>query len=440
MKIVLCCLMMALATGDDQWPGFLGPPSDDLNVETLPLEWTPDENVAWKLELDGYGQSSPVIFGEQVFVCSVDGPNKEDLVVSCFDLKTGEESWEKRLASTNPEKSSVYVSRAAPTPVVDAKGVYVYFESGDVFGLSHSGEQLWSRSLSKDYGKPTNEFGLSASPVQDEKRLYILIDDPEKSYLVSLNKESGVTEWKSDREPRTSWTSPSLMTLDGKVQIICSSAGSVDGYDPESGEQLWTYTDVGGNTGTTPTQATSNGMLTGASTGRSGENSEMARKTNGLLKVSHQQGSWEVSYEWTNPALSTAWASPIAHRGYGYWVNRTGVLYCVDLVTGEQQYAERLDQTAWATPVGIGERIYVFGKEGVTSVVQAGAEFKLLAENKLWTDEKPPVNHVPEVEEADEQRRQSQAMFSKPTIYGVAIADSSIVIRTGSQLFCIRKP
>lgn len=432
---LFCCLPQLAQV--ETWPGFLGQGADDATAETVPLEWSPD-SLTWTQELPGYGQSSPVIYGGQIFTTAVDGENKQDLLIFAHRLGDGKHEWTHKAASTFPERSSVYISRAAPTPLVDEQGVYAYFESGDVLALNHQGKQLWTLSLSDKYGPPTNEFGLSASPVQVGDHVIILIDDPAAAYLVAINKSDGSVAWKTDRKPRTSWTSPALMTIDGQTQVVCSSDGSVDGYDPKTGEQLWSFDQVGGNTGTTPLPAGRDRFLVAASPGRDGKNAELARKSNGVMTVKKGDDGWKPEFVWTDPSPVPSWASPIEYRGLAYWINRAGVAYCLNAETGEEVYTERLPQSAWATPVGVGDHIYVFGRDGLTTVLAAGPEFKILAENSLWAEDSPPVNNLPETEETDERRKAAAAMFSRPVVYGVAIVDGSIVLRTGSKLFCIR--
>ncbi len=428
---------LQLAADIETWPGFLGQGSSEITADTLPIEWTP-ETLSWTQELSGYGQSSPVIYGDQIFLTAVDGDTKQELLVSAYRLADGQQEWSYKATSTFPEKNSVYISRAAPTPLVDENGVYAYFESGDVLAFDHHGKQLWAMSLSEEYGHPTNEFGLSASPVQVGEHIIILIDDPAAAYLVALNKKDGSVVWKTDRKPRTSWSSPAVLTIGGKPHVVCSSAGSVDGYDSQTGQQLWSFDEIGGNTGTTPRPAGLDRFLVGASPGREGENAELARRSNGVMTVQQINDGFQPAFVWTDPSPVPSWASPIEHRGLAYWVNRAGVVYCLDAETGEEAYTERLQQSAWATPVGVGNHIYIFGRDGLTTVLAAGSEFKIVAENSLWAEETPPVNNLPKTEETDERRKAAAAMFSRPVVYGVAMVDGVIVLRTGSKLFSIR--
>lgn len=255
-----------------------------------------------------------MIWGNRVYVTTVDGQQKETLHVICINLTDGTVLWDKAGPSSFPQKSSLYISRAAPTPVVDEHGVYAYFESGDVRALTHDGELRWSRSLTKDYGAPQNEFGLSASPVQTSDRVMILIDDAGPSYLVALDKSNGNVAWKADRTSRRSWTSPALIPFSGKMQVVVSSAGSVVGYEPSSGQQLWEFTSVGGNTGTTPVAAGDGSFLISASAGSDGKNAEQAKKSNGLMTVENRGDEWAPRFAWTTPTTTPSWGSPTVHQ------------------------------------------------------------------------------------------------------------------------------
>ncbi|MEQ9406596.1 MAG: PQQ-binding-like beta-propeller repeat protein [Fuerstiella sp.] len=423
-----------------RWPGFLGAGASELKPETVPVSWSPDQNIAWSMPVPGYGQSSPVIDNGRVFLTSVAGDNKQTLNVICLNLQNGETVWTHRSESSFPEENSVYISRAAPTPVVDSSGVYAYFESGDMIALTTDGEFLWQKSLSTDYAKPTNEFGLSASPVQTDQHVIILVDDPGKAYLVALNKSDGSQAWKTDRTARTSWSSPALVQIEGEAQVVCSSAGTVDGYNAATGELAWTVTDVGGNTAATPLEAGNGRFLIAASPGRRGENVELAKESNGLMEVRRTRNEWIADFVWKTPDATPSWASPVIHQNLAYWVNRVGVVYCLNAATGEEVYTRRIKQSAWATPVGVGDHLYIFGKDGLTTILAAGPEFTVVAENALWSEEAPPVNNVPTAKETSEERRRSAAMFARPTLYGIAIVDGSIVFRTGSQVYCVRSP
>lgn len=442
------------------WPGFLGAGATDVDPTSIPTQWSPEQNIAWEAKIVGHGQSSPVVYGNRVFVTSCDGPNKEKLHVACMRLSDGKVLWDKAVTSSNPEKNSLYISRAAPTPVVDGEHVFAYFESGDVVAYTHDGDRAWQISLTKQYGKPLNRFGLSASPVQTAEHLVILIDDekpqgrvpgrgtengPENdaeahSYLVALRKTDGSTAWKQDRENRTSWSSPAIVPVNGEPVIVCSSSGSVDGFAPEDGTLLFQFTDVGGNTSSTPMPVGDGRFLVGASPGRGeeGDRAEKARQSNGLMQVTHDNGQWSAKFLWRNTKVTPSFGSPMVHQGYAYWVNRAGAVYCLDVETGELAYSGRLE-SCWATPLGIGDRVYFFSqKKGTTNVIASGPKFEKLATNRLWEQE-PPDDSLKSAAPESGQRAAAAGMFSGQTTYGAAAVSGSLLIRTGNRLFCIRQ-
>lgn len=420
------------------WPGFLSGDASQVDPDSIPLEWSPTKNIAWKTNVPGYGQSTPVVWGDVVFVTSVEGPMKDTYHLLALNLKDGSEIWRKSLANPFPVKSSVYVSRAAPTPAVDADRVYAFYESGDCVAYTHEGEQVWHRALGTEFGGPKNEFGLSASPAQNADHIFILWDDEGPSYLIALDKKTGETAWKSDRTSRTSWSSPSLLTLGGTPYVVVSSAGSVDGYDPKTGEKVWAVDGLGGNSSTTPLVVGNDSLIISASAGRGGENAEAASKTNMLLRITSPDGTGpKPEVAWRTKAQSS-FSSPISYRGFVYWQNRAGVVYCLDAKTGEEKYAERLPDGGWATPFGVGDRIYFPGKNGVTTVLAAGPEFKILAENQLWDPNavEPPADAG--AGEDTPERRAAAAQFSKPVQYGAVAVDGSLIIRVGPTVHCLR--
>ncbi|ADG67693.1 Pyrrolo-quinoline quinone [Planctopirus limnophila DSM 3776] len=421
------------------WPAFLGQGRGEIDPQSIPLEWNESKNIAWSAQLPGYGQSSPVIWKDHVYITSVEGPKKDTFYLVCLNLSDGAEKWRSTIANTAPVESSLYVSRAAPTPVVDDNGVYAIFESGDILASDHTGHRLWTRALTKDYGPLVNEFGLAASPVQGPDWIAVLMDHNAGGYIARLSKKTGETEWKIDRSARQSWASPAIVVHEGQPVIVCSSAGSVDVYHPQDGKLLASRTDVGGNTSSTPIPAGESLFLVGASVGRDDAGrSENAKKSNMAVRMVTGPAGLALETVWIAKDAMPTFGSPMTFAGHSYWVNRAGVVFCIDTQTGEQKYAERLAQSMWATPLGIGDRLYIFGKEGVTTVLATGPEFKKLSENRLWDPEKIVADPSIAEREKTEERRRAAANFSGPTQYGVAAVTGSLLIRKGSELVCIR--
>ncbi|MCS6851990.1 MAG: PQQ-binding-like beta-propeller repeat protein [Gemmataceae bacterium] len=464
--ISLMCLLMGPLVGAEplRWPAFLGAGATAIDVQTIPLRWSPNENVAWKTSLPGKGQSSPVIWGGRVFVTAIDGPMKDTCQVLALDLADGRIAWRQEFPASQKVRSNYFQSRAAPTPVVDAEGVYAFFETGDVGAWSHEGKPLWRRSLTKDYGAFESRIGLAASPVQTEDSIILLIDHEGPSYVLALDKRTGTTRWKTERDSRVSYASPSLIPVGPSWHLVCSSAGSIDGYDPKTGKLLWSVDDVGGNTATTPLALGNGRLLIGAGPGMHNEREPEARRTNFVLAVEPEEGSYRTKVLWRTTEAMTAFASPIVYRNCAYWVNRLGIVYCYDAETGKLHYSQRLRQLCWATPVGIGDRVYFFGKDGLTTVLAAGPEFRVLAENALWEQKDPPAAPQGVAGSAPGEHGQPSGHsapptparggrsgnrpeagpgglnFADPVQYGVAIVNGSIVIRTGGVVYCVREP
>lgn len=440
MTSLYLALLLAAASGEPPaaWPGFLGAGAGPIAAESLPLSWSPTENVAWKATLPGHGQSSPVIHGDDVFVTAVEGPLKDTCHLICLSLADGREKWRRSIASTAPVKNSLYVSRAAPTPVVDADRVYAFFESGDLLAVDRRGTVVWNRSLSRDSGAFDNEFGLAASPAQADDRLFLLVDHKGPSYVLAVSKEDGRTLWKQARTSRVSWSSPAVVEIDGVAQLVCSSAGSVDGYDLATGERLWSLGDLGGNTSATPVPFAAGRFLVGASPGQEGQHAVGARRSNLAMTARRRGATWEPEVLWRAERAMPSFGSPIVHAGCAYWVNRAGVVTCLDATTGAVHYEERSPESVWATPLGVGDRVYLFGKNGTTTVIAAGPDWKVLATNRLWDPAEVQVDPAVGADEDTEEKRRGAAMFGGRVQYGVAAVSGSLLVRTGDVLYCVR--
>ena len=429
-----------VAEANRNWASFLGGGHASSSDGELPIHWSPEQNIAWKTPLVGHGQSSPVVWDEQVYVTTVDGPNKEKQLVHCLNRGSGEILWTHEVANSNPVKNTFYVSRAAPTPVADADGVFVFFEGGDCVRLNHSGAEQWKRNLAEDYGPFVAEFGLGASPCQSKEAVFVLLEHSGPGNLVALDKASGATRWHAPRPAGNSWSSPATFEIDGVEQIVVSSNGTVRGYDSADGNVLWELEGLQGNTNVTPIDLSQGQFLVGASPGRQQQGEDLSKKSNGLVQIlrsPEDPRQWTAKLAWHNEKLSPSWGSPIAKDGLAYWVNRVGVLTCVDLTTGEIQYTHRLKQSCWATPYASKDKIYFFGKEGICTVIKPGGELQVLGENETFNlDSLPPETTVP-VEESSEERRRASANFSGPTVYGFAVAGDLIIARIGNQVIGI---
>ena len=420
LALLISLLFAPYAVAD--WPAFLGGAMRSESASfTPPTQWSAEKGVRWQSPLVGHGQSSPVVVGDNVYVTAIDGPMKERNLVSCFDLQSGKQRWQDVSPSSLQVKNDVYTSRAAPTPVADAAGVYAFFESGNLIALDPAGKVRWSRDLLKDYGQYEGRFGLGGSLAQTDDRVFVLADNEGPAYILALNKSTGETLWKTDRTSRTAWSSPVIVPVNGKPQLVVSAAGSIDGYSTETGERLWSFDDVGGNTVASPFFIKDATFLIGASPGRNGESSEGSRRSNGLVTIAFADGKYQPSMAWRNEKANSSFGSPIAHAGHAYYANRAGVVYCLDLANGETKYTARLADSNWATPIGIGDHVYFFGKGGETTVLKTGPTKEVVATNQLW---KPAGDGGP-------------GGFAGEIQYGVAALPDGFLVRTGTRLFRI---
>lgn len=370
----------------NRWSSFRNNGSSSVVAGNLPLHWSPVEGIAWQRELPGYGQSSPVLWGDVVFVTSVQGPQKETAALHAIDLKTGDQRWSYEQATTQQAPSSHSVARAAPTPAVDAHNVYAFYESGDVLAVSHDGALRWKRSLTTEFGEFQNHHGLGTSLAQSDDTLFLNIQHKGPSYLIALDKATGETRWKVERPSGMSWSSPIVVQQGSSELVVVSATGSVQAYDATSGEIAWTLGDVSGNSIASPLIVENRLYLAAALSDF--DIAENAARSNCCVKLL-DDGGYEVV--WRAERALCDYASPVVCGNCIFYITRAGVLHTLDTVTGVEQYVKRLGGPCWATPIAAGDRIYVFSKNGETTVLRAGTEFEVLATNRLWDPDSPPA-------------------------------------------------
>jgi len=391
--VAVLCLAAAPA---GNWPAFRGAGDSVSQATTLPLKWSETDGIAWRSGLTGYGQSSPVVWHNRVFVTTVDGPQKERAVLACVDLASGEALWQDELKSAQTAEVTDYISRAAPTPAVDGKRVYAFFETGNLAAWTHDGERLWERNLVEEYGPFTGNHGVGSSIALTDRAVIVLVDHSGPSYLLAIDKASGETVWKVDRPDTVAWSSP-IATDDGR--IVVSANGRCEAFDPESGKQLWKRAGIEGNT---VPSATVSGDLVIVGSKEVGSNL--------AIRVPADPKVPETTIAWKSSDATATFSSPLVYNGHVYLVNRTGVAFCLNEQTGETVWKQRIGGSCWASPLGACGRVYFFEKSGTTTVMSADGTPDVLAENLLPTEDR---------------------------VYGVAAVEGRFVIRLGSELICI---
>ena len=415
----------------EAWPSFQNGGQVTISAP-VPRSWTEQAGVAWKADVEGYGQSSPVVWEGRIYVTSVSGPQKETYHVAAYSLADGAKLWQHDLKNAAPQESTSYVSRAAPTPAVDAGGLVCFFEGGNLLALTHDGKVRWERNLTEEYGAIDSRHGISASVEQSPEAAYIWVERTTEPYVLAISKETGKNLWKVAGAGATSWASPRLVPVDaGKQHLVLSAIGHLIGLDPATGERLWSLDEIAGNSTPTPVPAGEGRFLIGATTGQGAEKAAKANESNGMIGIARSgDGTWKASWLWHAARATSSFGSPIVAGGRAYFVNRTGVLYCLDDKTGEEKYAQRTSDSIWATPVATGDAILLFGKSGVVTAVAAGDSFEKLSESPAW-----PQEAKPEAPPSGEGRGAGgMPDRSAPVLYGAAIADGKLVLRRGDQL------
>jgi len=415
---------IALKGAEANWASF----QNGGHVSLAEGDWTLDEKVAWSAPLIGYGQSSPVIWNERVYVTSVEGPEKETYHVTAYSLADGTQIWSHKLANASPRESNNYVSRAAPTPAADADGLICFFEGGNLIALTHDGQPRWEKNLVELYGKLDSRHGLAASVEQDDSQAYIWVERSEDPFVLALDKKSGEIRWKVKGLGATSWASPRLIPVTSEQRhLALSGSGHLVGLDPRNGEQLWSVQDISGNSTPTPIPLGEGRFLIGATVGRSSSDSGRAAESNGVIAITQDEsGAWKADYLWRAKRATSSFSSPIAHSGAAYFVNKTGVLFGLDLKTGEEKFNKRLGGSVWATPIAVGERVLIFGKDGKVSLVTPTGDSA-----KITTWEGLPAD--PEPEEKKEEDR-----FGGSVVYSAVLGQDLLLLRRGDQLYAIK--
>lgn len=396
-----------------------------LAGKQMPVHWSHSQNVAWKAELEGYGQSAPVVRGQQVFVTTTSGKNKEKYHLACFDLRSGEKLWQKDFDNPSPEKNTSYVSRAAPTPALDGNGLCAFFEGGLLVAVSLQGEVRWSRNLVEEFGPITARHGLASSVEQNARQAFVWVERSDAPYLLAVEKETGQTVWKVAGVGATSWSTPRLVPIDEQVEhLVCSASGQLVGFDPVSGERLWEFKQISNNTSCTPFPLGRGRFLIGASDGRGEENAGKGAVSNGVIQIAKTEaGEWQASFIWQAKKATSSFGSPVAADGTAFLVNRVGSLFRLDLKTGQASATKRLDSGGiWATPLIADGKLYVFGQKGTTSIFDLESQTEVES-NSLW---KSPEAVAP-----------GERSMGSPVLYAAAAASPYLILRRGDMLYAI---
>lgn len=392
------------------WPHWRGPRHDGTSAERgLPVEWGSDANLAWKLPLPGVSGATPIVSGGLVFLHVGDGPKLELWAVGAAD---GEVRWRRHLGDGNEVTRKQNLS--SPSPVADGERVWVLTGTGVAAAFDHAGKALWRRDLQADYGRFGLMWGYASSPLRVDGALLVQVlhgmqtDDP--SYLLALDAETGATRWRVERptdarvEAPDAYTTPVLLTAQGRRELLISGADYLTGHDLATGKELWRVGGLNpGKEGNYRIVATPLAI---------GDRLYVPSRVSPLLALDvPRTGAPTVAWSLER---GTDVPSPVADAGRLYVVNDRGILRRFAADTGaELGEPLRLAGGSYsASPVLAEGRLYAINEAGVTTVVDlAGPEPKILAENAL-----------------------PGTALASP-----AISDGRIFLRTAEGLYCIGK-
>jgi outer membrane protein assembly factor BamB len=363
------------------WPDFRGPRGDGHSEATgLPWRWSEQQNVAWKTPLPGRGWSSPVVWGDQVWMTTATEDGHR-LSVLAVDLHTGHLIRELDLFDVPaPEPIDTTNSYASPSPVIEAGRVYVHFGTyGTACIATDTGKIVWAR---RDF-PVDHQKGPGSSPVLFENLLIFQCDGNDVQYLVALEKTTGDIVWRTDRsvdlsardpDYRKSFSTPLLLEHDGQPQLVSTAAGAVFAYDPRTGRELWRVR-YGGHTNVA--RPVTDGRIVVINTG-------YARPQLWAVRLGGSGDITDSHVVWRATRSVPTKPSPLLIEGRLYLVTDLGgILSCLDAATGAELASRRLGGNFAASPLYADGRLYLCNEEGRTIVVAPDDELSVLADNRL---------------------------------------------------------
>jgi outer membrane protein assembly factor BamB len=372
-------LLTSALWGDDPWNQYRGPRGDGVSHATgLPLTWSETQNVTWKTPLTGKAWSSPVVWGDKVWLTNATEAGHK-LSVICCDLNTGKIVLERTVFEiAEPQFCIARNSYASSTPVVEADRLYVHYGSHGTACLdTRSGEVLWQRQ-----DLECNHFrGAGSSPIVWNDLLILTFDGFDLQYLVALDKATGKTVWRTDRgfdygtkdgDAKKAYSTPLVVARGSEPELVSASAGGTAGYDPRSGRELWRVKHGGMNSSCRPVVHGDQAILCTADGGFS----LFAVKLGG-------RGDLGGDVAWKLAKGAPRYSSPILVDDLLYMGNEKGMITCAEAATGAVVWQERLGGLFMPSPIAGDGKIYFFNEEGKCFVLAPGRELKVLATNEL---------------------------------------------------------
>jgi outer membrane protein assembly factor BamB len=419
---ILLCLLVASPLVAADWPRFRGPDGLGISADTnVPVKWSESRNLKWKTALPGPGSSSPIVWGQHIYVtCYSDyglsrtNPgNIEELRrhLLCIDRTSGKVVWSRTVKAAMPEDPFAGLGLpehgyASNTPVTDGERVYAFFGKTGVFAFDLDGNQLWQVNVGKE--SSNRRWGSSAS-LTLYKDMVIVNASEESQSIRALQKSTGEQLWKAEAGLlELAFGTPTLVELGDDAELVIGVPEEIWSLDPVNGQLKWyAETNLTGNV--SPSVVAGDGIVYLFGGYRSSGSHALRVGGKGDVTDSHML--------WSSRNSSYV-ATPLLHNGHLYWVDDRGQAFCVSAKTGESVYRERLTgvrsggRPFYASPVLAGGKIYVVSRFSGTFVFTARPEFEQVAQNQLSSDD-TYFNATP------------------------AISNSELFLRSNKYLYCV---
>lgn len=412
LSILLLIPSTFLGQSKDNWPSFRGLHASGIaEHQNLPDRWDTEKhtNIKWKTRIPGLAHSSPVVWGDRVFVTTAvssrgkdsfrkglygDGDASDDRSpqqwkVFALDRVSGKILWERTAYEGVPrEKRHIKATYANSTPATDGRYVVAFFGSQGLYGYDLKGKLIWKKDLgvlnAGAYDAPDYEWGTASSPIIYKNLVIVQCDTQGEDFLVAADIKTGKTVWKTTRDEIPSWGTPTIYPGASRVELVTNASNFIRGYDPMTGKELWR---LGGSSKiTAPTPIFSDGLIVVAS-GRRPEAPIFVIRAGASGDITLPQGeSSSQQIAWSKQARGSYMPTPLIYGNYLYVLANQGVLDCYDLKTGAEVYRQRIPHQGSgfsASPVAADGKLYLSSEDGDVFVVKAGPEFELMATNHM---------------------------------------------------------
>ena len=388
---------------EDNWHQWRGPNANGVSPTAVPpVSWSEDENIKLKVAIDGQGTSTPIIWGDKVFVLTaiktgqkdasipdpkdqpktnffdIKRPNEQRaFVVICLDRNTGKEIWRDTAVTKIPHEGAHNDNDfASASPTTDGHRVYCWFGSAGLFCYDLNGKKLWERELGE--AKVGSSLGEGCSPVLHGDKLVIVRDHSHQGSIEALNTMTGETLWRKDRKEDNAWATPLVIEHSGKTQVITVASDFVRSYNLDNGEIIWQCSGLTGNVTPCPVVDGDHAICMSGYQG-------YAAIAIPLTETGDISGTEKL--RWTTDRGTPYVPSPVLYDGLLY-INQSNqaILRCLDSTTGELTFGpQRLGELSniYASPVGAGGHIYYVGRNGITIVMKRSPEFEPVGTNAL---------------------------------------------------------